>query len=145
LSQGLDFVEYDYRGVELGVRRALGTGLTLDFAQERVERIDEFVGYFDYSLNVARLGLEYRPNSRLSASVGVSAQTYDFPNALAFNNPLAARRSIDTSRTDLQLEYAFSGSLALWIALESESTTSTDLREAFDRSIATVGIKWRRH
>jgi hypothetical protein len=89
LSQGLDFVEYDYRGV--------------------------------------------------------SAQTYDFPNALAFNNPLAARRSIDTSRTDLQLEYAFSGSLALWIALESESTTSTDLREAFDRSIATVGIKWRRH
>ena len=38
----------DYQGLELSYRRLIGTGLIVEIGVSQLERIDTFVGYYDY-------------------------------------------------------------------------------------------------
>ncbi len=144
LSTGADFVEYDYQGVELSYRRLIGNALIAEVSLRRLDRADRFVGYYDYVQDSAAISLSYRPNRRLRITGRFSAYQYDFPNAFAFNNPLAERRALDVGRADVEFEYSLSGRLALWAEFGSESSTATDLREQIDRSVVMLGVRWRR-
>jgi hypothetical protein len=139
-----EFVEYDYRGVTFGVDRRLGRALTLEFDLTRLERIDDFVGYYDYERNTARLGAVYRPNPRLRVSAGIQSSAYDYPNAFAFNVPTGASLDLDTRMIDLQFEYAFTSKLALWASVSVDDISSTDPRYEYQRAVSAVGVRWRR-
>jgi hypothetical protein len=143
-SAGPDFLELDYRGFELSYRRFIGNALIADIGLERLERADLFVGYYDYTRNGLILTLSYKPNPKLRIVADVGRHDYDFPNAFAFNNPLAGARELETSLVELEVEYALTGRMSLWLALQSDDSVATDAREAYDRSLAMIGVKWRR-
>ena len=137
-------LEYDYRGAQLGVSRQLGEAFEIGLDYLRLERIDGFVGYYDYTQDVVRLGAEYRPNSRLVMSAAAVRRVYDYPNAFAFNVAAGGRRELETTSNELQLEYAISDKLSIWASIESDGTVATDPRAAYDQSLSMLGVKWRR-
>ena len=56
--------EYSHIGVQLGVTRRLGAAIELDADYLRSTRTDEFVGYYDYTQDVLRIGAVFRPTPR---------------------------------------------------------------------------------
>jgi hypothetical protein len=139
-----DFVEYDYRGLDLEFRRLIGTSLIAEIGISRLDRTDMYRGYNDYVQDIASAGITFQPNARLRVSARVSAHNYDFPNAFAYNNPVAGPRELEVSRADIELEYAFTDQLALTVSATTDDSTATDVREQYDQSVASIGVRWRR-
>lgn len=137
-------LEYGYTGVQLGLVRDLSRTLELSVDYMRLERSDRYVGYYDYTQDVVRLGADYRPNSRFELSVSVLARRYDYPNAFAFNEPTAGPRELETSGGELQAEYRITSGISIWAAVEIEDVASSDPRSAFGQTLSTLGIMWRR-
>jgi hypothetical protein len=135
---------YDYGGVQLGVRRQLGRVVELDADYFRLERVDAFLGYYDYTQDVLRLRAVFRPRSGFYLALGAVARSYDYPNAFAFNIPAGGPRKLDELEGELHGEFRISPHLALWAELRTTDVTSTDLRAAYARTQAMLGVEWRR-
>jgi tetratricopeptide (TPR) repeat protein len=137
-------LRYDYRGAAVGITRRVGRAVELGFDYLRLDRIDEFLGYYDYTQDVARLRATFRPSSRFYLSLGAVSRTYEYPNAFAFNEPTAGPRELEELRGELTAEFQISNSWSIWAELGSEDVTSTDLRAEYARSRTMLGAKWRR-
>jgi hypothetical protein len=136
--------EYDYNGVELGIERQLTRTIDLDFDYLRVERTDTFLGYYDYREDAVRLRAVFRPNDHFHLSVGGVARTYDYPNALAYNEPTAGPRELDERGLEALAEFRLGRRWSLHAALDNTDVTSTDARAAYTRARTTLGATWRR-
>ena len=134
---------YDYRGVQLGVARRLSRTLTVDFDFLRLDRLDEFLGYNDYTQDVLRLRAMYAPNPRFSLAASALARTYDFPRAFAFNEPTAGVRELEGFGAELSGEFLISRKWSLWAELIVDDVSSTDARSAYARTRTTLGARWR--
>ena len=142
-SAGSDFVEYDYQDVELAFRRMLGPSLLAEVGVSRQKRVDAYVGYNDYLRDGTRVGINYQPSDRLYVQFGAAVYAYDYPNAFAFNNPVAGARQLDVNRIDILMDYALTSRLTLSLSAFNDSSSATDTREEYDLSIASLGIRWR--
>jgi hypothetical protein len=136
-------LRYKYRGVQLGVEQDLGARFRLEFDYLRLDRMDQFQGYYDYDQDVFRLGATYRPNRRLRLSVAALSRVYDYSQAQAFNDPAGGPREFDDVEAELLVEYQITPRLGLWMELTSEEVTSTDPRAEYARAQSTLGVKWR--
>jgi tetratricopeptide (TPR) repeat protein len=136
--------EYDYQGLQLGVRRKLGSSVVLDADYLRLYRDDKFVGYYDYTQDVLRLRATFRAGSRFTISVAGLSRTYDYPNAFAFNVPAGGPRELDELDAQLHAEYRLTRRLAVWADLNTTDLTSTDARAEYARTQALLGVEWRR-
>jgi tetratricopeptide (TPR) repeat protein len=136
-------LEYVYAAAELGIERRFAAGFSLNASFQRVERGDNFEGYSDYSQNMLRLGVEYRPSSRLRIDLSVRGRTYDYPNAFAFNDPLGGPLNVDSTNAEIDFEYRFSSRFAIWSEFLLRDESSSDPRLAYARNRAIIGIKWR--
>lgn len=137
-------LEYAYSGAQIGVRRRLGGAFELRLDYLRLDRVDGFVGYYDYTQDVVRIGAAYRPSARLEVGAWASSRVYDYPNAFAFNLPSAGARELDSVSAEVELEYSFNQRISLWASIETYRASSTDPRYAYDRSVSMLGVKWRR-
>lgn len=144
LSAANETLRYDYRGVGLGITRELTRAFEVELELLAVERLDEFVGYYDYTQNVVSLRARYRPNRRFYLSVGVVARSYEYPNAFAFNLPTEPLRETDSTSLVVDAEFRVTERLSLWAELDSEDVSSTDPRAAFARTRSMLGLMWRR-
>jgi tetratricopeptide (TPR) repeat protein len=136
--------QYDYSGVELGVTRKLGRAIELGADYLRLQRIDGFLGYYDYTQDVLRARVTFRPLSRFELSLAAVARTYDYPRAFAFNVAAGGARELDEMGAELQAEYRLTRHLALRAELNTLDVTSTDARAAYLRTQAMLGVEWRR-
>jgi hypothetical protein len=136
--------EYDYRGVQIGVIRRFSDAIELSADYLRLERIDEFLGYYDYTQAVLRLRAVFRPGSRFMVSVGALVRAYDYPNAFAFNEPTAGPRELDETGGEVLAEFRITRKLSLWAELNATDVTSTDARAAYTRTQTMLGANWRR-
>jgi len=136
-------LRYDYRGVQLGFERQLTRSFTIHLDYLLLDRVDEFLGYYDYTQNVVRLRGTFRPNRRLYLSIGAVSRTYDYPNAFAFNEPVAGLRELDGTDAELHMEYRITNKLSIWGAIEVTDVTSSDARSQYSRSVSMLGMKWR--
>jgi tetratricopeptide (TPR) repeat protein len=134
---------YDYRGVQLGVARRVTRSLTLDLDFLRLDRIDEFLGYNDYTQDVLRLRALYTPSARFSLAASALGRTYDFPSAFAFNEPTAGARELDGFSAEVSGEFLISPKWSLWAELIVDDVSSTDARAAYARTRTTLGGRWR--
>lgn len=135
---------YDHRGVQLGVTRRLGRAVELDADYLRLERIDEFVGYYDYTLDVLRLRAAFRPTPRFDVALSALARSYDYPRAFAFHVPAAGARELEELGLKLEAEFRITRRLALVAELDSLDVTSTDARAEYLRTQSMLGVEWRR-
>lgn len=136
--------EYSNIGVQLGVTRRLGAAIELDADYLRLERTDEFVGYYDYTQDVVRVGAAFRPTSRFDISLHVVARSYDYPNAFAYHVAAGGPRELDEAGIELGGEFRITRRLTVWAELNSLDVTSTDARAESLRTRTMLGVEWRK-
>lgn len=136
--------EYGYVGLEIGVVRQLGRAIELEADYLRLERVDEFLGYYDYTEDALRLRATFRPTARFDLGLGVIARTYDYPRAFAFNVAAGGPLELEELDGELAAEFRLTRRLTMFGELTMLDTTSTDARAAYARTRAMLGVEWRR-
>jgi tetratricopeptide (TPR) repeat protein len=136
--------EYSHLGVQLGVRRQLGRAVEIEADYLRLERTDEFVGYYDYTQDVLRVGAAFSPTPRFDIELAAVARTYDYPRAFAFHVAAGGPRDLDELGVMLEAEYRVTRRLTVWAELDSLDVTSTDARAEYARTQTMLGVEWRK-
>ena len=131
-------------GVQLGVTRQLGAAVELEADYLRLERTDEFLGYYDYIQDVLRLGAAFRPTPRFDIELKAVARTYDYPNAFAFHVAAGGPRELEELGLSLEAEFRMTRRLTLSAAVDSFDVTSTDARAEYLRTQSMLGVEWRK-
>jgi len=112
---------------------------------QHVYRIDNFVNYNNYTKDKVKFRLRYKlsPDAFLRAKVSYSHRKY--PNAFAFDNPIAAKKKYDTLTASLKGEYRISslGAPALWGKISYLKQDSSDLRYVYNRMKVAAGGSWK--
>jgi tetratricopeptide (TPR) repeat protein len=137
-------LEYDYQGVELGVRRRLLEFIDLEFDYRRLDRTDQFLGYNDYTQDVIGLHAVFRPNGRFLLSLGATSRVYDYVNAFAFNEPAAGPKELEDLSGELFAEFHLTKSWSISARMAISDVTSTDTRAEYSRAQTALGLTWRR-
>ena len=136
-------LRYKYRGVEVGMEHDFGRLFRLEFDYLRVDRMDQFLGYYDYDQHVYRLGATFRPGRRFRLSIAAISREYEYALAFAFNDPAAGRKELEDVTGELIMEYRITPRLALSAEIWTEDIVSNDPRAAYTRSQSMIGIRWR--
>jgi hypothetical protein len=136
--------EYAHLGVQLGVTRRLGAAIDVKADYLRLERTDEFVGYYDYAEDVLRFGAAFRPSARFAIELAAVARSYDYPHAFAFHVAAGGPRELEELGLSLQAEFQVTRRLTLWAELDSLDVTSTDARAEYLRTQTMLGVEWRK-
>lgn len=136
--------EYSHVGVQFGVTRKLGAAIELDADYMRLERTDEFLGYYDYTQDILRVGAGFRPTPRFDISLAVVARSYDYPNAFAYHDAAGGARELDETGIELEGEFRVTRRLTVWAELRSLDVTSTDARAEYLRTQTMLGVEWRK-
>lgn len=135
---------YDHRGLQVGATRRLGRAAELEADYFRLERVDEFVGYYDYTQDVLRLGAVFHPGPRFNIALSALARSYDYPRAFAYHVPAGGPRELDELGVRLEAELRITRHLALVAELDSLDVTSTDARAEYLRTQSMLGVEWRK-
>jgi tetratricopeptide (TPR) repeat protein len=136
--------EYTHLGVQLGVTRRLSAAIELEADYLRLQRTDEFLGYYDYKQDVLRLGAAFRPTQRFTIDLAAVARSYDYPRAYAFHVAAAGPRELEELELKLEAEFRVTRRLTLWADVDSRDVTSTDARAEYLRTQTALGIEWRK-
>jgi hypothetical protein len=136
--------EYAHLGVQLGVTRRLGAAIDLKADYLRLERTDEFLGYYDYVQDVLRFGAAFQPSARFDIELAAVARSYDYPHAFAFHVPAGGARELEDVGLLLEAEFQVTRRLTLWAELDSLDVTSTDARAEYLRTQTMLGVEWRK-
>jgi hypothetical protein len=136
--------QYGHLGLQLGLARRLGRAANLEADYLRLERTDEFVGYYDYAQDVLRVRFGFRPTARFDVSLAAIARSYDYPRAFAFHVAAGGARELEEIGIVLEAEYRITPRLALSAELDSLDVTSTDARAAYRRTQTLLGVEWRK-
>ena len=97
--------EYTHSGVRLGITRQLGRAVELEADYLRLDRTDDFVGYYDYTQDVLRIGCSFRPTPRFDIALAAGARSYDYPRAFAFHVAAGGARELEEIGITLAGEY----------------------------------------
>ena len=136
-------LRYDYVEAGLTARQRLRDSMWFGFAYRRTERSDRYLGYNDYSRDQFGVEFNWRLSSRLRFEFAGYYRNYDYPNAYAFNNPVAGRKTLEAVRGDLELSYRMTRRLRLVLDAEVRESTSTDTRIGYDRTLLSLGVTWQ--
>ncbi|HUQ52703.1 MAG TPA: tetratricopeptide repeat protein [Gammaproteobacteria bacterium] len=136
--------EYGHLGVQLGVTRQLGAAVELAADYLRLQRTDEFLGYYDYTQDVLRLGAAFRPTPRFDIELAAVARSYDYSHAFAFHVAAGGPRELEEVGLTLDAEFRVTRRLTLKAALDSLDVTSTDARAEYLRTQTMLGVEWRK-
>jgi hypothetical protein len=136
--------EYDHLGLQLGVERQLGRAVELEADYLRLDRADGFLGYYDYTQDVLRVRFGFHPTARFDIRLAALARLYDYPNAFAYHVAAGGVLELEEVGVMLEAEYRFTPRLALRAGLDSVDVTSTDARAEYMRTLAMLGVEWRK-
>jgi hypothetical protein len=137
-----DNLEYRFRNFGLTVRQQLSRSLAFGLDYRYTQREDVFENYDDYDRQTGRAYLRFR-KGRLSARTSFTYRTYDFSNALAFDNVAAGELTLDTSFGQLEAEFRVSRHFAINVEAILNVVESSDPRSAYDRNRLSAGLIWR--
>jgi predicted extracellular nuclease len=130
--------------VQLGMLRRLGPALDLEVDYLRLERLDRYLGYDDYTQDVLRVRGVFRFGSRFDVALAALARAYDYPNAFAFNEPAAGALEHDEADVEITANFRLNRRWSLFAELAALDVTSTDARAAYTRTRMQLGAAWRR-
>jgi tetratricopeptide (TPR) repeat protein len=137
-------LDYEYSGVRIGVDRKLGQRIDVAFAYSQLTRVDGFVGYADYTQDVATLRVSFRPTDRWFLALGATSRVYDYANAFAYNDSAAGPKELDELTGELWAEFRVSEHWSVSADLATQDVTSTDERAAYARARSVISATWRR-
>ena len=135
-------IRYDYVALTLRARQRLGRSMWFGFDVERTERVDQYVGYNDYTRDSFGVEFHWSPGYRFDLDFEAWYRLYDFPNAFAFHEPTAGLKIQETLNTSLEASYRITPRLSIFAEAKLLERTSNDLRIQYDRTLYAIGVRW---
>jgi len=135
-------IRYDYQSLELTARQRIIDSMWFGFNVERTERTDQYVGYNDYTRDSFEFEFHWSPGDRFDFEARGMYRLYDYPNAFAFHEPLAGRKTQESARADLIGSYRMTRHLSLTGRATYRETVSNDTRIQYERNQFVLGVRW---
>jgi hypothetical protein len=131
--------KYTYRGMGVTLKQKFDDWTAyLDY--DRLGRIDEFAGYFDYTRHRYRIRARYRDGRDRRVRLELAFWNRDYPSAFAFDNPDFPRKRDEARELKVNAEQPLSGKWKLWTEYAFINQNSTDPRYDYDRHVLSVGV-----
>jgi tetratricopeptide (TPR) repeat protein len=137
-----DPVHYNYLNIGLLARQRITPDMWAGLGYAWSSRGDAFEGYNDYTRNEFRFEYHWSPGPRFTLDLEGYYRMYDYPNAFAFNNPIAGPKTLDTAGGMLVLAYRMTPHLSLSAEAEYRGASSTDIRISYERIRYSLGVTW---
>ena len=137
-------IRYDYVSLGLRARQRITDHMWFGFDVERTERTDQHAGYNDYSLDSFGFEFHWRPNYRFNLEFDGAYRLYDYPNAFAFHEPAAGRKTQESLDARLLAEFRMTRRLSLVAEARMREVVSNDIRIQYERLQYLIGVRWER-
>jgi len=135
-------MRYDYYSVGLMARQRILDSLWFGLDVKRRTRVDQYVGYNDYDRDSFGFEAHWTPGRRFELEANGVYMLYNYPNAFAFNNPIAGRKTQESAEINLIGTYQMTRHLSLFGAARYRETVSNDTRIQYERNQFTLGVRW---
>ena len=135
-------VRYDHIEISLLARQRVSDRLWFGVEYLRTDREDRHVGYNDYVRDSYGAEIHWQASRRFNFVATGYYRLYNFPNAFAFNNPVAGNRTLESADASLIATYRMTRSLYLVFEGRFRERVSNDTRIAYDRNQFILGIRW---
>jgi len=135
-------IRYDYYSLELTARQRITPSMWFGFEVERTERADKYVGYNDYARDSVGFEFHWTPARRFDLEAGGVYRLYDFPNAFAFHEPIAGRKTQESAELRLIGSFKMTRNLSLVAEARYRETVSNDTRIQYERNQYVLGVRW---
>jgi tetratricopeptide (TPR) repeat protein len=135
-------LRYDY--LEFGVlaRQRITDDIWFGFGYELMDRQDRYVGYNDFRRDAYGFEFHWSPGRRFDLEMNAYYRNYDYPNAFAFNNPVAGPKTLESIDGEFLATFRMTKRLKLVAELVYRETASTDTRIEYDRTRYSLGVVW---
>lgn len=142
LDVGNPNLRYDYLDLSVVARQRITRDMWFGVEYQRRDRVDRHVGYNDYIRD--SYGFEYRwhPGARFDVALKGYYRLYDYPNALAFNNPNAGRKTLEAVDGTFSIAFRMTRHLSLVLDADYRERESTDSRLPYERRQYVLGVRW---
>jgi len=137
-------IRYDYYSLELTARQRITDSMWFGFDIERTERADKYVGYNDYTRDSVGFEFHWTPSRRFDLETSGVYRLYDFPNAFAFHEPVAGRKTQESAEIRLIGSFKMNRHLSLVAEARYRETVSNDTRIQYERNQYVLGVRWER-
>ena len=137
-------VRYDYLSLALTVRQRIAGSFWFGVSAKRTERTDKYVAYNDYTRDSYGVELHWSPGARFDLAANGTYELYNFPNAFAFHNPVAGRKTQESARINIIGTFRMTPSLSLVAEARYKETVSNDTRIQYERNQFMLGVRWER-
>jgi len=138
-------LEYTYLTLSLGISHKLTDNWTLHGDYKNRERDDGWLNYNGYTAHKLKIRAVHKLDN-VKTKLSLSAQTRDYPNALAFDKPVNGvnvNKTYDTLSWSLSREIEQTKNRSLWGKVAYHNTDTNDLRYNYDRYTVFAGYKWK--
>jgi len=109
---------------------------------ERTQRTDKYVAYNDYTRDSYGFELHWSPGARFDLTANCVYELYNFPNAFAFHNPVAGRKTQENAMINIIGTYRMTHNLSLVAEARYRETVSNDTRIQYERNQFVLGVRW---
>ena len=137
-------MRYDYVSLGIRARQRIFDSLWFGVDVEHTERVDQYVGYSDYSRDSFSFELHWQPTERLDFEASGIYRIYDYPNAFAFHVPAAGRKTQESADAKFVATYHLTEHLSLAAEATYRETVSNDTRIQYERRQYLLGVRWER-
>ena len=134
-------LEYQYDALSLMAQFDLGSA-EVEVGYALTNRDDSFAGYNDYQRGSIRMRGSWQPTRRLRLEFSGVSESYDYPNAFAFDTPQGGPKSLDSIEAEISARFLVTRHLQLWAETRYRNIDSTDPRYAYSRVQIPVGLSW---
>jgi len=136
-------IRYDYLALSLRARQRIGSSMWFGWDVERTQRTDQYLGYNDYTRDSFRFEFHWTPGDRFDLEASAIYRLYDYPNAFAFHNPVAGRKTQESSDASVIGVFRLTRRLSLIAEATYRETVSTDIRIQYERYQYMLGVRWQ--
>ena len=136
-------IRYDYYSLGLRARQRITGSMWFGFDVSRVERIDQYVGYNDYSRDNFGFDFHWSPGERFELELSGTYRLYDYPNAFAFHNTIVGRKTQESADGRVRGTFRMTPRLSLIAEGRYRETASNDIRIQYERTQYMLGVRWQ--
>lgn len=135
-------IRYDYLSVRVTARQRITNSMWIGFDLGRTERVDQYVGYNDYTRDSVGFEFHWSAGDRLDIEVDGDFNLYDYPNAFAFHNALGGRKTQESGRIGITAAYRMTRHMSLVAEAQHRETQSNDTRIQYNKNQVIIGVRW---
>lgn len=137
-------LSYTYHEYGFSLRRRFSKAVVYYLDYDRTNRIDEHVGYNDYTKDEFAVRFMYTGIQNARLRMKLAWWSRDYPNAFAFDDPTQQQKTYDGIDGTVKGEFRLDDAWGLWAELKSWDQSTTDLRYDYGKYQAMVGVSWER-